>query len=300
MGFFDTSDKKIAAPGDPQTSGGDSSATALQGKTSHPFPLFENIASFDSNFDDSEAANETLSLSDYISRHLGNGSKKAKPNTTPILPSIQLQPSVLSQAETAKPERQNGHFLNTIDSDFTAGLEQYMPTPLFRLSVTKTRLDTEVEQLRNRIRQYEQLAPTTPNKLVDPQQMKIYRERLIVLEAHLAQVEIELSALLTAKRFFQGLADSGECLKPVGIFFNQLQQALSGVIFGKRYAHLKETNKQLQILQSLIRQRMRDPNLSEGEMGRLISHYDHLLTEATQDAIIVNNRFRQRGPIRLT
>src|SRR5688572_2298348 len=56
-----------------------------------------------------------------------------------------------------------GQYLNTLDVELTAGLESYMPTPMFRLRVARGRLRGEIGELREQLAHYDRLPDKTPD-----------------------------------------------------------------------------------------------------------------------------------------
>jgi hypothetical protein len=253
-------------PTEPEPNGDSPLASSQLGKGS---PLFKQDAGIGE-----KAPSPQLSLSDYISKHLKAAEEAATAKPLPQTNRQGAYPLLLPPAATTAPPGREGQFLNTIDGDLTAGLEQYMPTPLFRLRVTKKRLDTEISDLKGRLSKYERI----PEKGKDLEEcIQTFKERLRILEAHEAQVAEELSAMLTMGKpvawFMQQFHGQAQWLP--NLFQTLWRWVLQGR-YGKAYVDASTATEELQMLQDVLAERLADPQVSQQELGRILSRYDQL------------------------
>lgn len=217
-----------------------------------------------------------LSLSAYISQHLEKSVSKEAPAPEP--PAYRFGPAVRPQQEAEPGEyRPEGQFLNTLDVDLTAGLEQYMPTPVFRLRVMKKRLDTEIADLRMRINKMERL-PNQPRELRE--NIAVIRRRIRTLEYHEQRVSRQLAALLTMGPFFYGIARRYEALQGwIAEGWAMLAAWVSRILFGPAREQLTQLHSELRTLTEVLDDRIRDNVVTEAEISHLINRYETTLRE---------------------
>jgi hypothetical protein len=238
-----------------------------------------------------------MSLSAYISKHLEEASKQTlAPKKAPERPSFVPQlPSALMVQKTATSHTSglSGQYLNTMDGDLTSGLEQYMPTPVFRLRVTKKRLDLEIATLRGKLDQYTRV----PDKSAEmDERIQLLQHRLDILEAHEKQVRQELAAILAFGPFCFAMSSqftgTGSWLSGC---FKALRDWWAAAIYGDAYLAVERANDELRNLQAVFAERLADPQVSQAELGRILNRYDQLYEQARRDVEGVAHRFRNRG-----
>ncbi len=213
-----------------------------------------------------------VSLSAYISRHL-EGGRQAAPEGSPTLPGP-LPPPAGSETREYKPE---GQFLNTLDVDMTAGLEQYMPTPLFRLRVMKKRLDGEIADLRQRVNKMERLNDQ-PRELRE--NIEVIRRRIATLEAHQRQVSRQLEALLAMGPLFFEISQVYERWQAwLGRGFDRAQAGVANLLFGPARQELVQLGEELGALTEVLDERFRDATVTQSEISHLINRYDATLRQ---------------------
>lgn len=267
-----------------------------------------------------------LSLSAYISRHLDlnaestpglavspDGPPQASKNTSKPNLSQSPQHTEIEKADvlhatpqeaadqhashSTRPSGQGvtGQYLNTLDGELTAGLEQYMPTPLFRLRVTKNRLDKELRALRGQLTKYERLPHKTPDMVERIQSLKY---RLQVLEAHDRQVSQELNGFLAWGPWIHGIATLAAHVNALWHQPNPLFQAITQQwliwIYGADYLAVADANNELRDLQNVLSDRLRDSQVSQEELGQLLSRHDQLYERARHQMAGVSSRFQNR------
>jgi hypothetical protein len=224
-----------------------------------------------------------VSLNDYISRHLNPAENHtAEPAQIEPIPEAKVaeKPTGFHIFEKAvKPEPlpglSAGQRLNSLDVELTAGLEQYLPTPVFRLRVMKKRLDDEIADLRQKMNKYERLPEQSPDMR---ERVKAIRTRIRILEAHEAQVSHDLAAILHLGPTLHWMARSPQQIEN---WLNHLtllfQQFCSRLFYGDAYIQMETAGIQLRNLQELFAERLKDPKLAEGELSQLLTRYEQEL-----------------------
>lgn len=237
----------------------------MQGNTDHSDknqPLFKQ---------EPATGSPRISLRDYISQHLsGDASAQERPSPPPSVNNLRPRVTQPFPAEHAV-----GHRLNSLDTELGAGLEQYLPTPLFRLRVMKKRLNDEIAALRGTLNKYERL-PEHSRDL--KRRIDALREHLLTLELHQAQVDAELELYLANDSIFYGafkqLQGWGKTASKAAAW---LRQGLVKLLYGKKYRAMEESGSELRLLQELFAERLQDPDAPEQELGQLLNRYEQAL-----------------------
>lgn len=209
-----------------------------------------------------------ISLSAYISKHLQEGAPDLPtPVEMPAVPAFQSATRVRTESSG-----QEGQYLNSLDVEMAAGLEQYLPTPLFRMRVMKKRLDGEITKLKMQLSKYERLPDPSPDM---QERIGGMRARLATLEAHEHQVSRELVSALTFGSFLYTVS---RWVQGSGGWFSQwakrVRRALTGLLYGQAYLEMEETGEALRSLQELFADRMNDRAASDMELSQILNQYE--------------------------
>jgi len=216
---------------------------------------------------ESEGAPSHVTLNEYISRHFRESSPEKPEPTVPA--SFGPTPIPAAEAKTGLPQ---GQFLNSLDVDLTSGLEQYMPTPLFRLRVVKKRLDTEIAELRDRLAKYDFLPEKTEDMLA---RMQAVRHRIRVLETHEQRVSRELGAMLRWGPLFNTLAQAGRRLQDhLGRGNGSGRQFFGQLLYGPAYGKLETAHAELRDLREMMVERLIDKSVPDAEISRILTRYE--------------------------
>lgn len=217
-----------------------------------------------------------LSLSAYISQHLDT----QKAETPTIKPGNVFNPA-------KAPKQPVGHatvgqFLNNLDVELASGLEQYLPTPVFRLRVMKKRLDGEIAELRSLLNKYNRLPNPSPDM---KERTSAVRHRLRVLEHHEARVSWQLAESLPMGMLFYRLssvfAGSGHT---VSNLLGRIWHGLARLVYGRSYVDMETAGIELMELETVFRRRMDDRTIASNELGQLLHRYEQTLSHAEKKA----------------
>lgn len=171
-----------------------------------------------------------------------------------------------------------GQYLNKLDVELTAGLESYMPTPIFRLRVARGRLREEIGNLREQLAQYERMPDKSPDMLA---RMNRLQYRLAVMEARERKVAGELAAMLPLGKWMLGLfqmfGGAGAALPELA---GKMRDWLTARLHGEDYLIATRTTRELWNLQQVFAVRLADPRVSPAELGQILSVYDRLYEQA--------------------
>lgn len=241
-------------------------------------------------------AGEHISLSAYISKHLqGNNnedfieeepapSAKAKPRTFP------------TPTYNSNSNQQKGLLLNRLDVEMPSGLEQYLPSPIFRLRVAKRRLDGEINLLRQRLAKYERL----PNPAPDLQkQIALLKKQLISMEAHQAEISRQLSSNLGLLPTTYAMLQQGRTLGSLGhwltLGLQKLRILLITVFYGRAFLNLLSEGDEMEALKELYAERLKAGNGDEAELSAILNRFEQIAQRAEADARKVKkNSFKLR------
>lgn len=218
-----------------------------------------------------------LSLSDYIARHLNGEASAETAESAPSLynPALKQAWTPIPHPEEIGPPALSGQRLNSLDVDMGAGLEQYLPTPLFRFRVMKKRLNGEISELRERLNKYQRL----PDASLDLQvRIAAIQERIGLLEAHERQVSAELSDILSVSPWFYQLSQQQQGFQQaIGRVWDVVRHAIIRLMYGKAYETVEAGNVELQALNELFAERLKDTQSPNSELGQLLNRYEQTL-----------------------
>jgi hypothetical protein len=236
--------------------------------------------------------NPRISLRDYIAQHM-NGEATGQ-ETAPRPSAAPAPPAFAAQArhpipKPAAPDRVLfGQRLNSLDVDMGAGLEQYLPTPLFRMRVMKKRLSDEIQELRDKLNKYERLPDHSPDL---KNRIHALQEHLLVLELHQAQVDSELTlALSNASAFYPFVQQTRLFQEKVSEVLEQIRHGLMGILYGNAFRTVENANTELRLLQELFAERLQDKDTPDVELGQLLNRYEHTLRQLEGKALKILNR----------
>lgn len=223
-----------------------------------------------------------ISLSAYISKHLQE--TDASPEPTEATPTAQPSFGIFPKPENkAGQSNQTGQYLNSLDVDMAAGLEQYLPSPLFRLRIAKKRLDSEITELRQRLNKYERLPEKSPAL---QERIDGLRSKLEALEVHQRQVNRELSANLTLMGpLLYALSKQGRGLED---FFNQAlehcRRLLLTLFYGRTYLEMQANGDEMFYLKELYAERLKDRTSADSELSAIINRFEQVVQRAERDS----------------
>lgn len=263
-----------------QSSDRSSEGEALEQATSHSprsKPLFKQDTTLPESL-----SGQHISLSAYISKHLENQEQAPAEEIATAVPASW---SFAPPKPKRPPGGEDGQYLNSLDVELAAGLEQYLPTPLFRLRVMKKRLDGEINELRMRLNKYSRL-PNPSQDMKD--RAEAVRARLATLEAHERQVSLDLASAMAfgplMYKLSQGSQDLGDSLGGFRKGFQWLRSFVLGFIYGKTYLALETEGKNLRNLQELFSDRLKDKTTSSAELGQILNRYEQMLRQIENQA----------------
>jgi len=174
--------------------------------------------------------------------------------------------------------RLTGARLDAQDITLVAGLEQYLPTPMFRFRVMKKRLSGTIAALEARLGQYQSLT-NPPASLT--QRMTLLEEQLLILKLKEQQVDEHLSRIIpygcfwyTLSRYAQRMTDMTDG------FSRRLYRIVMRCLQGPRYQDVQATCQQLTTIHALMRERLNDYAVSAEEMAQLLVYYDQTLARS--------------------
>jgi hypothetical protein len=220
-----------------------------------------------------------VSLNDYISRHLADERSPEPAAASP--PAARGGSSLNTPFHAYKPKGgEAGRQLNQLDVDLSAGLEQYLPTPVFRLRVIKKRLAGEIAELKMRLNKYERL--NDPSKEMQARSQEI-RERVALLELHEQAVSEELAGILRFGPFLynlsKGFSGMGGGLNQLG---TRVQSGLKRLFYGASFMEMEALSDKMRTLEEIMAERLNDPDTSDAEISHILNRYEQALhqTEA--------------------
>ena len=214
-----------------------------------------------------------LSLSDYIAKYLHSDNEPHESKTlnpaSPFLP--------VTAVEQNHTRGIAGLRLNNLDIEMGAGLEQYLPTPLFRLRVIKKRLQGEIEALRNYLNKYERVQHVSTDL---QQRVQALQEKLQTLEAHAHQVDAELASLLAEKSLLYQVSRAGFLWQNLTTkLWKETHAILMKILYGVSYQTIKTANNHLRTLQELFSVRIQEHQSSDVEISQLLNQYEQTLNQ---------------------
>jgi hypothetical protein len=229
----------------------------------------------------SQPEESNLSLQQYISQHIEKQSAEQE--------SASSEPgSVSGQFETVFSGKK-GIQLNNIDTQTPKGIEQLLPSPWFRLNITRERLARDIQTLESRINQYKQVEAQTTD-LVERTQM--LERRLHMLQRQEAQVAYEMDYLMTkgplSLRITQGVNNFKQKALQAG--HNTLAWVSPSALIKRANPAsevLAEYNRHLVGLKDVLAEH---PAPNASEIGDLINEYDRMLRQVETLADAIRNR----------
>lgn len=230
-----------------------------------------------------QEAHPVGSLSDYLARHLNPESEEAAVPSGPGTVRLKGGFNLRQAPSVVRPEyATEGQFLNSLDVDLPAGLEQYLPTLIFRLRVMKKRLDGEIFEMRGLLNKYQRL--TEPSSDMQDR-IRAVQHRLRVLENQERRVSWQLAEALPMGNWFFAVAQVvGQFQGHVGGLGDTIWHGLLAIFHGRAYLSVERAGRELVDLEGLYRQRLSDRVISSTELGQLINRYEHTLTVAEKKA----------------
>ena len=228
-----------------------------------------------------------ISLSAYISKHL-----QANEADAPALEAAPAQPAKLGfgAPEVKKPSANalDGQYLNNLDVELAAGLEQYLPSPLFRMRVMKKRLDGEIAELRLRLNKYERLPNPSPDM---KERMDAVRSRLKTLLAHEREVSQQLASAMALGPLVYGLSRRTQGMG--GFWQTGLQwwkSLLMRLVYGNAYFEIEAAGDNLRNLQELFAERLGDKTVSPAEISQILNRYEQTVRQMETKMQRLNTR----------
>ncbi|MBX2860931.1 MAG: hypothetical protein KTR14_06835 [Vampirovibrio sp.] len=238
-----------------------------------------------------ESSENPLSLSRYIADHIRKQQEQPEALETegPPAETQEIDPQAFYLPEAYQPHThqamalsaQNGHQLNHLDTELSAGLEQYLPTPVTRLRMIKERLNREMMTVREDIQKYQHI--TNPSAEVQAKVAGL-KKKLSALTTHQWQVDEELAALYTKsswiiqgmgwisgmQKLFKGMTDWSDETS----FIVQVASTLDPARF-----KIIHTNRQLNNLTRMLETQLTDPTATPGQIADLVNRYDTSVRE---------------------
>lgn len=256
-------------PQEPETAGQDD---ALGMSPSH-FPKSNPLFKQDTTLPES-LSGQHISLSAYISKHLQAGEMEPQTPEPAAVKPLGFGPQT---AKTQLTSGLEGQYLNSLDVDLAAGLEQYLPTPLFRMRVMKKRLDGEISELRMRLNKYERL----PNPSPDMQErIDAVQARLKTLVDHERQVSRDLASAMAMGSLVYGLSRQTQGVGDgLGHFFRGVKSFLMRLLYGNTYLEIESAGEHLRNLQELFADRLNDKTVSSAEISQILNRYEQTIRQ---------------------
>jgi hypothetical protein len=284
MSFFRTNPSSDEAGFEsPESKNAEASTSPQPGQNAGGLPLFRQDNALPETL-----AGEHISLSAYISKHLNGGDGEgflagtaSNPNQ-PDRPGPSVTSGFSSSNPGSQPPQQTGIYLNSLDVDMPAGLEQYLPSPIFRLRIAKKRIDGEINELRLRINKYDRL-PEKPPALQE--QVTLLKKRLAGLEKHQWEISQQLSADLSVVPALYALSQQGQSFEKL---LNQglaaLRQGILTLFYGQAFLNVQADNDEMQYLRELYTERLKSGSSNEAELSAIINRFEQVAQRAEQDA----------------
>ena len=241
---------------------------------------------------ESPSSGRHITLSDYVSQHLSENPPSAQKPAEPLSSQSSPAPAFNTPFQRVPYGASGrGRVLNTLDVDFTGGLEQYLPTPAFRLRVMKKRLDGEIADLRTRLNKYQRLSDPSAEL---QQRIQEIRERLTMLEEHERSVSTELASILRFGPFLyqlsKRLGSINDSLNLLEKWHKQWQKLLRRAIYGEKFLQVEAVTVRMRTLKELMAERLQDPAVSDNEISVLLNRYEQALQQMESVSEPVQNQ----------
>lgn len=230
------------------------------------------------------------SLRSYLSKRIFQNLQSPDPSAQPTQPVQKPErfPLPTSFGGNDGPDQNaiNGNQLNSLDTDMSAGLEQYLPTPAIRLRIIKERLGEEIAQLKTLVDSYQEVKNPPPDvaKRIDG-----LKNRLHTLKEHERKVDEELAALYSNSSLVFKITNTLQSLQnKTGEKVQQVASQLSPIeimhkVDPERY-EIAMLNQQLVNLADVLEESFTSRNLSGTEIETLVTQYDQTIRQVDQIA----------------
>lgn len=238
--------------------------------------------------DDGESA--LPSLRQYLSQRIfeshGNSVElPAKPPEHLFEVKASRSPEAVQEIVSPDQHTVNGNHINSIDTQFTAGLEQFLPTPAIRFRIIKERLATEMAQLVAQIEKYETLFQPPPDIQTKIQSMHL---RLVNLKRHDEAIDKELAQLAIVQNAWMYQTTHWSFQVVAGV--QQAWHSMTGWIQPRKWMEkwdpkrfqMISLNRRLSTLQEVMQDQMSHSAPSSVEMSTLVNQYDQTLKQLEQ------------------
>jgi hypothetical protein len=235
--------------------------------------------------DDGEPA--LPSLRQYLSQRIFESHRNpvelpAKPPEHLFEVKASMSPEAVQEMVSPDRHTVNGNHINSIDTQFTAGLEQFLPTPAIRFRIIKERLATEMTQLVAQIEKYETLLQPPPDIQTKIQSMHL---RLSNLKRHDEAIDKELAQLAKVQNAWMYQTTHWSFQVVAGV--QQGWQWMTGWIQPRKWAEkwdpkrfqMISLNRRLSTLQEVMQDQMSHSAPSSVEMSTLVNQYDQTLKQ---------------------
>lgn len=269
MTFFLTNPPSDESPND--------EATSPRSNAAKSRPLFKQDDALPDTL-----AGEHISLSAYISKHLHGADSDKETEETPESVTKGSSFGFPTPEIRTSHSGKTGLFLNSLDVEMASGLEQYLPSPIFRLRIAKKRIDGEINELRLRLNKYERLPERAPAL---QEQIIILKQRLASLEKHQHEINQQLAADLSMVPKLYALTKQGRGLgELLNAWLAKLRQFLLTLFYGRAYLDVQAEGDELVYLKELYAERLKSGTCAESELSAIINRFEQVMQRAEGDA----------------
>lgn len=221
-----------------------------------------------------------ISLSAYISKHLhdNDSDEDATEQEPTAKPSMGFFPRPENRINLPN---QTGQHLNCLDIEMASGLEQYLPSALFRLRISKKRLDTEIAELRQRLNKYERLSEKSPAM---QERINGLRSKLESLEHHQRHVNLQLSGSFALGPILYAVSKQGQGFKnAISQGLEQLRKLVLQLFYGPTYLKIQASGDEMFYLKELYAERLKDRTSADSELSAIINRFDQVVKRLERD-----------------
>jgi len=222
-----------------------------------------------------DADGNPLSLRSFIKKRLQQQhlteAVPVQPNPVPVVTAVTSGTTATS----------GGNRLNAIDTQWQAGIEQYLPTPIFRFRLTKARLDKELAILITELEQYRALTHPSPQTQHKISQLS---ERVQTVSLHLEQVTRQLETLTLARspwaaylQRFSFWKDMVRQVKASIMSMITLEQILNQV--NPNRAAMSQLNQELYTLNQVFTNGIQNPAIPYSEISDIVTQYEQSVAQ---------------------
>ncbi len=181
-----------------------------------------------------------------------------------------------------------GNRLNAIDTEWSAGIEHYIPTPTFRLRVMKERLNKELAELEDELQRYQFL-----NHPSEETRHKIHQLTLRVetTRLHLERVNLQLDDIMMSQSpFFNLFMKLSIFAIPLTTPWTVYWEALNRFIDVHQWlrridpsrAQLNQYAQQLSTLNIVLEKGVNNPLVEASEISDVINQYELTVKQIEQ------------------